>query len=226
MTRRLDASVVSNRAWSGRVGGVDTFAEIADERRGLADLLSRLTAEQRATQSLCREWSVQDVAGHLIVPLEVGLPKFTLAILTSAGSFDRANDRLARRQAQRPFDEIVETLRRKADHRFTPPGEGPEAPLTDVLVHGLDIRLPLRLTRTIPEERVEKSLTWLTRGALVPKGTLDGLHFEATDVEWTHGNGPPVTGPAEALLLAMSGRPLGLEQLVGEGAATLRNRLS
>jgi uncharacterized protein (TIGR03083 family) len=205
---------------------VDTFAEIADERRGLADLLSGLTAEQRATQSLCHEWTVQDVAGHLIVPLEVRLPRFMLAILTSAGNFDRANDRLAREQAQRPFDEIVETLRRKADHRFTPPGEGPAAPLTDVLVHGLDIRLPLRLSRTIPDERMEKALTWLTRGVLVPRRTLDGLRFEATDVEWAHGNGSVVTGRAEALLLVMSGRSLGLQQVVGDGVATLRGRLS
>jgi Mycothiol maleylpyruvate isomerase N-terminal domain len=50
---------------------VDAFAEIADERRGLAALLSELTGEQQATQSLCRGWSVHDVAAHLVVPLEV-----------------------------------------------------------------------------------------------------------------------------------------------------------
>ena len=205
---------------------MDTFAEIADERRGLADLLSGLTDDQRAAQSLCGEWSVQDVAAHLVVPLEVGLPKFMLAILASRGSFDRANDRLARKQAQRPFAEIVAILRQKADKRFTPPGEGPEAPLTDLLVHGLDIRVPLQLTRTIPGDRVQKSLTWLTRGSLVPKGTLDGLRFEATDVDWTRGDGPVVRGDAETLLLVMSGRTIRLEQIAGDGAATLRGRLS
>ena len=32
---------------------MDLFAEIADERRGLADLLSGLTTERQATRSLC-----------------------------------------------------------------------------------------------------------------------------------------------------------------------------
>lgn len=207
---------------------MDMFDEIADERRGLADLLSGLTAEQRAAPSLCRGWSVQEVAAHLIVPLEVGLPKLVVAILASGGSFDRANARLARKHAQRPFDEIVEVLRRKADTRFTPPGAGPEAPLTDVLVHGLDIRWPLRLTRQIPGERLTTSLTFLTTPAangLVAKRLLDGLRLEAEDVDWTHGNGPTVSGDAEALLLAMTGRAIALEHLDGDGVATLRGRL-
>jgi len=208
---------------------VDTFAEIADERRGLADLLSGLTAEQRATASLCGAWSVQDVVGHLVVPLEVSTPRFVLAILACRGSFDRANDRLARQHAQRPFDELIELLRRKADKRFTPPGAGPEAPLTDLLVHGLDIRWPLGLQRQIPAERLQKSLTFLTTRparSLVPTGALDGLRLEASDIGWTHGNGPTVRGSSEAVLLAMTGRAVALEHLDGDGAATLRGRLS
>ena len=207
---------------------MDTFAEIADERRGLADLISGLTDEQRAAPSLCSEWSVQDVAAHLIVPLEVSTPKFMLAMLVCRGNFDRANVRLAREQAQRPFDKIIEVLRRKADMRFTPPGAGPEAPLTDLLVHGLDIRWPLQLTRQIPDERLQKSLTFLTAtpAGLVSKGTLDGLRFEANDVDWAHGNGPVVSGNAEALLLAMTGRTIALGQLDGDGVARLRSRLS
>jgi uncharacterized protein (TIGR03083 family) len=208
---------------------VDTFAEIADERRSLADRLSGLTDEQQATQSLCSEWSVRDVVAHLVVPLEVSTPKFVLAMLACRGNFDRANVRLAREQARRPFDELTEVLRRKADSRFTPPGSGPEAPLTDLLVHGLDIRWPLRLPRAIPEERLHKSLTFLTvapAGAVVAKGTLDGLRFEAKDIDWTHGSGPAVSGDAEAILLAIAGRTAALDHLSGEGVSTLRGRLA
>lgn len=207
---------------------VDIFDEIADERRQLADQISGLTEEQRATPSLCSEWSVQDVAAHLIVPLEVSIPKFMLAILASRGNFDRANTRLARRQAQRPYAEIVEILRRKADTRFTPPGAGPEAPLTDVLVHGLDIRWPLELTRQVPAERLQKTLTFLasTPAGLVSKGTLDGLRLEASDIDWARGDGARVGGEAEALLLVMTGRKSALQRLHGEGVATLRGRLS
>lgn len=124
---------------------MDPFAAIAAERRALADQLTGLTPAQRQTPSLCRGWSVHVVLAHLVVPIEVGLPAFGLAILRARGSFHRANDRLARRHAERSFEELLEVLRTKADHRFTPPGEGPEAPLVDVLVHGLDIRRPLDL---------------------------------------------------------------------------------
>lgn len=207
---------------------MDIFREIADERRGLGDLLSGFTAEQRAVQSLCNAWSVTEVAAHLIVPLEVGLPTFMVTMLKCRGSFDLANERLTHRQAQRPFDEIVETLRRKADSRFTPPGAGPEAPLTDLLVHGLDIRWPLQIARQIPAERLKASLTSLATAAkgLVPKGALSGLRFAADDLDWAHGSGPLVSGTTDALLLAMTGRAIALEHLEGDGVATLRGRLS
>ncbi|HEU0100849.1 MAG TPA: maleylpyruvate isomerase family mycothiol-dependent enzyme [Mycobacteriales bacterium] len=206
---------------------MDTFAEIADERRAVADLLSGLTGEQRATPSLCDGWSVHDVAAHLIMPLEVGMPTFLLSMLACRGSFDRANQRLTRQQARRPIGEIVEVLRRKADSRFTPPGSGPEAPLTDLLVHGLDIRWPLRLPRAIPEQRVRTSLTFVTSraGRGLTKGTLGGLRFEAGDLDWTYGDGPTVRGAAEALLLAITGRSAALSVLSGEGLPTLRARL-
>ncbi|WP_182525166.1 maleylpyruvate isomerase family mycothiol-dependent enzyme [Nocardioides dongkuii] len=208
---------------------MDIFAEIADERRGLADLLGALPPEHRATQSLCSEWTVQEVAAHLVVPLEVGIPGFLLAMVVSGGSFDRANVRLARKQAQRPYEEMVEVLRTKADSRFTPPGAGPEAPLTDVLVHGLDIRWPLGIPRDIPEQRSRTSLDFLTTRAAsscVPKGALDGLRLEATDIDWVHGDGPVVRGASESLLLAMTGRRAALDHLEGHGVPALRDRLS
>lgn len=195
---------------------METFAEIADERRRLADLLSGLIPEQLAARSLCEEWSVHDVAGHLIMPLEVSTSRFMMTMLACRGNFDRANVRLTRQQARRPIDEIIEVLRQKAETRFTPPGAGPKAPLTDLLVHGLDIRWPLRLTRDVPEERLQKSLTFLTstpaRG-LVPRGALDGLRFEADDIDWAQGSGPAVSGGAEALLLAITGRTTALRLL-------------
>ncbi len=205
------------------------FAEIADERRSLADLLSGLTAEQQAAQSLCRAWSVHDVFAHLIVPLEVSTPKFLLAMMACRGSFDRANVRVAREQARRTPDEIGEVLRRKADARFTPPGSGPEAPLTDLLVHSLDICWPLGLTRDIPEERLRTSLTFVTAApapGLVAKATPTRLRFEAGDIDWAHGSGPTVSGNAQALLLAITGRTTALDLLEGDGVSTLRGRLS
>lgn len=207
---------------------MDTFAAIADERRALADQLAGLTGEQQATQSLCSEWTVHQVLGHLVVPLEVGVPKFLRAMLAARGNFDRANVRLAKEQARRPFGELVEVLREKADSRFTPPGSGPEAPLADVLVHGLDIRWPLGLTREVPPDRLRVALGWLVTGAVdgpVPKGAPAGLRVEADDLDWAPGEGPVVRGPADALLLAVTGRTVALGSLGGDGVPTLRDRL-
>jgi uncharacterized protein (TIGR03083 family) len=206
---------------------VETFAEIADERRGLADLLAGLTAEQRAVPSLCTEWSVLEVIGHLVVPLQVSIPKFLLTLLVCGGNFDRANTHLARGQAQRPYADLVDTLRRRADSQFVPPGAGPEAPLTDLLVHGLDICWPLGITHPVPAERRRKVLTYLagtSPRSFVAPGSLDGLRLHAADIDWSSGSGPTVSGDADALLLAMTGRSAALDHLTGEGAETLRSR--
>lgn len=208
---------------------VDPFEHIADERRRIADLAEGLTAEQLAAPSLCGQWCVHDVVAHLVVPLEVSLRKFALTMLASRGNFDRANVRLAREQARRPVGELVEVLRRKAGSRFTPPGAGPEAPLTDLLVHGLDIRWPLGLPSATPEERVRTSLSYLTGGraaGVVARGTTAGLRFEADDVGWAHGSGPAVRGFADALLLAITGRTVALDHLRGDGVPALRSRLA
>jgi uncharacterized protein (TIGR03083 family) len=208
----------------------DLFAEIADERRGVADLLAGLSAEQRAAPSLCAGWRVHDVAAHLIMPLVVSTPAFLLAMLACRGDFDRANVRLTRQQARRPLEEIIGVLRQRADSRWTPPGAGPEAPLTDLLVHGLDVRWPLGLARVIPQQRLLTSLAFVTspraRGVVVGKDTLAGLRFAADDLDWAHGSGPTVSGSAEALLLAITGRTAALEVLGGDGVPTLRARLT
>ncbi len=207
---------------------MDVFEEIADERRALADQVAPLTPEQRATRSLCPAWSVHDVVAHLVMPFEVSTPRLALAVLLAGGSFDQGSERVTRRLAQRPFAELVAVLRREAGTRFTPPGAGPEAPLVDVLVHGLDIRRPLGLHRDVPEPRLRAALTYLmtTPSGLVPKGALTGLRLEATDVDWAHGSGPVVRGTAEALLLVSTGRAAGLASVTGDGVPLLRGRIS
>jgi len=202
---------------------------IADERRGLADVLVALTPEQLGTPSLCGAWSVHDVAAHLLMPLVTGLPTLMLAMVTSAGNFDKANRVLTARIADRSIQDIAQGLRDQAENPFSPPGMGIEAALTDLLVHGQDIRRPLGLPRVIPSERAETSLNFLTgkvpRG-FVTKDRLAGLALSATDVPFSSGSGAQVTGPAEALLLVLTGRPVALADLSGDGVAVLRARIS
>lgn len=208
---------------------MDTFEMIAAERRALADEMDGWTDEQWRTPSLCGAWTVREVAAHLTVPFTVAGPRFFVAILSSGFDFNKANDKLARAEAAKSTTEIVETLRANAEHRFTPPFNGPAAPLTDVMVHGQDMRRPLGIEHRFAPEHLVCSLDWLKGGVagFVPKKRVAHLRFEATDLDWSSGDADAavVAGPAEAILLAMTGRTAALADLTGTGVPTLRDRL-
>lgn len=209
------------------VGTIGLWDAVADERRGLADLLDALTPDQLATPSLCAAWTVRDVAAHLVAAVEIGMPSFAWTVLTSRGDVHAASRKCTALVASRPVPELAGALRRKADQRSRL--RGPEGPLTDILVHGQDIRRPLGLSRRIPESPLLAALRFLTEQrtvGFVAKGVLSGLSWQATDLDWSHGTGPAVQGPAEALLLAITGRPAALPDLQGEGTPTLKTRLT
>ncbi|WP_447645201.1 maleylpyruvate isomerase family mycothiol-dependent enzyme [Nocardioides zeae] len=207
---------------------MDVFAAIADERRALSTLLCGISEQQQREPSLCSGWTVHDVVAHLVLPSRSGCPLSRWRWSRTRGNFDRANVHLTSKQARRPFHELIAVLQQKAESRFTPPGAGAEAPLTDVLVHGLDIRWPLHLDRQVPHERTSAALAWLTapKGGVLPSGSLAGLRFVATDLDWEHGNGPTVGGRSDALLLALTGRTVALDHLDGDGVPVLRQRVT
>jgi len=136
------------------------WTTIAIERRRLADELEALSDEQWATPSACAGWTVEDVAAHLIVPFEVSLPRFGLAMMKNRGDFDRAMIELtARVRARNSRADLVAKLRANAESQWTPPGGGAESPLGEVVVHGQDIRVPLGLDHNIPDETIELAIT-------------------------------------------------------------------
>ncbi len=155
---------------------------IAAERRRTADLLAGLTEEQWQAGSLCSEWTVRDVAAHLIGPFCVSVPRF-MAGAVKAGGFHRYSVRASRELARRPTAEIVATLRDHADSAFAPLGTGIRAPLTDVAVHTRDIARPLGLDTTATGQAWAEVLGFLTsrRAAFgfVPRGRLRDLRIVA-----------------------------------------------
>ena len=50
---------------------------------------------------------------------------------------------------------------------------------------------------------------------------FQGIEAIATDADWSCGEGLGVTGPIEALILTLAGRFAALDQLQGDGTATL-----
>lgn len=204
---------------------MDFFPVIAAERRAVADMLDGLSLQQWETHSLCAGWTVRHVAAHLSVVLTHGYGTFLAAAIRAGGNLDRANRLVAGREATRPVTDIVGDLRANADSRFTPPTFGSEAPLTEVLLHGEDMRVPLGIGDGLPAERWHGALDFLTspkgRRGFAARG-VPALRYVATDTEWAHGSGDEVRGPAAALALTISGRPARLGELSGPGLAAVR----
>ena len=146
-----------------------------------------------------------------------------------ARGLDRGFDRVARRVADR-LDPAgcVAGLRAHADSRFTPPGAGPEAPLTDVVVHGADALVPSGRAAGVDPVALATTLEYLVgtpAKGFVAKGRTDGLVFEATDLDVRVGSGRVVVrGPALALCSVLCGRHALADQLSGEGLDTLLAR--
>lgn len=202
---------------------------IVDERRHIADLLSTLTPSQLQAPSLCEGWTVHDVAAHLITFLRFGQLKIYTGIAVTAADLDRVNRWLTQRAAAKSDDEIIEVLRRRAGARTTVPRSGYDPVLTDLVLHDLDIRVPLGIPRELSGERLSVAFHHLTSRAspgFTMGSRLDGLRFTATDTGWQAGTGASVTGPAETLLLGIGGRPAVLDDLEGDGVALLRQRLA
>jgi len=206
----------------------EIFEAVAVERRRIADLLEGLDDNALATPSLCAGWDVKTVGAHLVSVFADSFWTFQWAALRYGG-FNRAIDELARRRARRPTAKIADTLRQRADHPLNPPVTGPLSGLTDVLVHGGDIQIPLGLSFHPASEQVCWALGFLTGPrplGFVPRGRLRGIALHSTDIGASWSAGAAIRGPASLLMMAAAGRVDALTMLDGPGVPVLRNRLS
>lgn len=203
------------------------FAAVADERRSIATLVEGLDADQLATPSLCAGWDVKTVAAHLVSDFTDGFWGFLVSGIRH-GDINRGIDALARRRAQASAAEIAETLRRRADYRLSPPITGPLSGLTDVLVHGADMRIPLGLPHQPDPEHVARVLDFLTsrtQFGFFPRNRLRGIALHDEDTGRTWGEGRAVSGPGVAIMLAVCGRTVAFDGLSGPGLLALDSRL-
>ena len=202
-----------------------TFATIKGLRIALCDQLDGLTDEQWETPSLCDGWRVRDVLGHLVSLQAVPTWKFVVGTFGMRG-FHRRTNRFARQFGERDPAELIALYREHADGRTAPPFVGPIAPLTDIATHALDIQRPLGLPGTTDDDSMRLVLHALCRGlpGFVPKRRVEGLRFEATDLDWSIGDGFTVRGASPDLLLALLGRRVDDAALDGNGASEFRRR--
>lgn len=206
---------------------MDVSSRIAANRLRLADFFDSLDEDQLGARSLCEAWTVREVLGHLVMPLTGSLRSFVVQVVKQRGSIDRASAAMARDLSRRPLSDLTSLLRAKADEIIPAPGVGPMGQFADGCVHLRDCARPLGLPDDVSLEDWRMLLDWCSGGVrgLVPKDRLAGLQLVATDQDWSRGVGHQVTGPSEALAMAVSGRPAALGDLSGSGVGVLRQRL-
>src|SRR4051794_34626460 len=131
---------------------MDTWPLVATERAALVELLETLGPDDWAVPSLCPGWTVRDVVAHLVSVLEAGPLDMARAAVAGLGLPARVTRVLAARWVARAPAVLVAGLRAQVDNTFAPPGLAYRASLTDVMVHRLDIAVPLGLEADRPPE--------------------------------------------------------------------------
>jgi uncharacterized protein (TIGR03083 family) len=207
------------------MSSTDAWPLIHAERAALAADLADLLAERWATQSLCDQFTVRDVLAHLTAGASLNPVRWMAGVIRCRFDFDR---QVAMRLAEQLGATPAETLARfgRVVNGITKPPVPAVAMLGEIVVHGEDIRRPLGIKRDYPVTTLTAVAAYYQASDLpaLSKRRAAGLRLTATDTPFTAGEGPLVSGPALALIMAMAGRTPYCDQLDGDGTATLRDR--
>jgi uncharacterized protein (TIGR03083 family) len=197
----------------------------------IAEFLRELSDDQWDHDTLCAGWRVRDVVSHMVLGYTTPMPAMVGKVARHGFKVPQASavESVAYGSSHSPaaIVEVFETIPaqhvRKGISKLIPARES----LVDHVVHHQDIRRPLGMARTIPEDRLLAALDAAPgiSGFVGAKKRAAGLRLSATDVDWTHGDGPDVRGSGEAILLALTGRPVVLAELDGEGVQVLAGRV-
>jgi uncharacterized protein (TIGR03083 family) len=200
--------------------------ELADWR----ELLPRLTAEQWGAPSLCEGFTVADVVGHMTSARDIPLRSVLWQLAHHRFDLDRLSYAASRRYAADLGPDGMTATFAHATSRWPEPGlarvEPARRELADALTHRLDICRPLGIAVDVPAVRMTAVLdAVVTLPDWGCRRTARGLRLRADDLDWSHGSGPEVRGPAQALLLGIGRRPAALAELAGPGLETLAARV-
>jgi uncharacterized protein (TIGR03083 family) len=191
---------------------------VAAQYLALADLLDTLPSGRWDSASLCEGWRVREVVAHMTMPARYNEAAFMAELRDCEFDFTRLSNLVATRDAQLPEERLVANLRAETLHRWIPPGGGSHGALSHVVIHGLDITVPLGEPRRCRDATITIVLDDLARGGHAHFGVdISGRTLRATDIDWTYGSGPEHRGSAEHLVLEMSGRKVPAQYLETPG---------
>lgn len=188
---------------------------IRRERVEFIALLESLDEEQWHSRSLCSGWTVENVAAHLAWAPPAGILETLPAAVRAGFRTNRMISDLAVRWTARGRAAILDQLRTNVATDAKPLAMPRIAALTDAVVHGLDVRVPLGLPHRAPDAEVFGLIADWTLSAHWPitraiggsaRHRLRGMRLVATDTDWSWGEGAPVEGRADELLLLLTGR--------------------
>jgi uncharacterized protein (TIGR03083 family) len=205
---------------------VETGVAAREEMQDLADRLANLDDEQWNSPTLCAEWRVRDVLAHVTAGAEgaFGVGWVFRSMLRHGFNYDRWLAIDGQQRGRQDPALLLKALQNAAANQTSPPRS--VRSLMHVLIHGQDICRPLGITRDLPEAHLLPVADFVKDDRLIlhAKNRIAGLKLIATDMDWSTGDGPEVTGPGEALVMTMAGRVVALDDLSGEGKATLASR--
>jgi uncharacterized protein (TIGR03083 family) len=205
-----------------------TWKQIHAGRAAMADTIEHLTPAQWSTDSLCEGWTIGQLSAHILAAAEQTGGHFAWAMVSTGFRFNAAMERDIRDRAGLPPSQIAHRLRQRTTTTNHPPAPV-LAMLGEIVVHGEDLRRPLGLPSWAADDDACNACLDMYVKATFPVGgkkRIEGLRLVTTDTGWSYGTGPEVSGPAMSLILAMTGRAAGADDLTGDGAPTMRSRLT
>ncbi|QUQ68596.1 maleylpyruvate isomerase family mycothiol-dependent enzyme [Kutzneria sp. CA-103260] len=204
-----------------------TLLELArQERTDLAEFLATLSPDEWDAPSLCAGWRVRDVVAHMISYDELDTRALFDRLVRGAFGVHRSNAIGVEDLGRLSPDELLAMLRRHLTPQGLTSWFGGLVGLEDCLIHHQDIRRALGRPRQVPADRLRPCLRTAVLNPIVGgPWRIRGLRVTATDLGWSFGFGPEVAGPAEPLLMAITGRRGVVGELSGPGVATLTARI-
>lgn len=210
------ATVTKDRLWQ----------LIHEQRDNLGSVLDTLNDVDWQTESLAKGWKVRDVVAHCIETQLMTPPLFMGRFLASGFRFHAMSAKNIARHSGESAADLLTQYHATAHRTSAPPGP-PVTWLGEAFIHGEDIARPTAKTVAASPQVLSMVADYALRTTplLHGKQRSQGLRLRATDIDWSAGEGPEVSGPAASLIMAVCGRNAALSDLAGDGLETLRSRV-
>jgi uncharacterized protein (TIGR03083 family) len=200
-----------------------TWDMVRAEQQECAALFRSLSSDEWEAPTLCAGWTVRDMLSHIASTIVMN-PAHAIRVVRFRKDIDRLNQTTIDAWRDRPTASLIDRI----EHAKVPSigqrivGRGNS--LRALVIHQQDVRRPLNRPRRLDPDRVRAVLDAILDDSGGNLGSVEragGLRLVAEDIDWSHGSGLEVRGPAAAVLMALAGRTDGLRHLSGPGVERL-----